>query len=235
MEKNYFFIDGSALLAQIRALQKKKVKFQNRKLNPLSFINYFAFSLSELSASSYKRAVFYFPIGEDKINEYLVKTDFKSDRSAARDINFKFCGFKLKKTEAYNRWLATEVPERYKQYCTKSEKGIDIEICCDALQLASMDRMERLFILTNDSDFVPLFETLKTLGVNVSLLQLSDHNNKNKLLKEAADTFDTIPESSLDGMFETVTVETVQDIQVVPIPETVTGEVPTSSTTINPE
>jgi len=55
---------------------------------------------------------------------------------------------------------AGRVPEQ----CQQSEKGVDIEICCDALHLAAAKLMDRLLLLTNDSDFVPLRGILKQLG-----------------------------------------------------------------------
>jgi len=47
------------------------------------------------------------------------------------------------------QWLET-VPSEFRDRCTKSEKGVDIEICCDALKLAALGKLDRLALLTND-------------------------------------------------------------------------------------
>lgn len=199
MEKNYFFIDGSALLAQIRDLQRTERKFRNRKLEPIRAIDYFSEHLEDLGAESYKRAVFYFPEGDKDLNDYIVMPNFKKP-GVIRDINFKYCGEKLKGSEAFKKFLE-KVPKRWKDRCSKSEKGVDIEICCDAFRLAANANLERLFLLTNDRDYIPLCRALKDFGVNISLLHLSEATNINNNFVKECDTYDIIPKDQLDTMF----------------------------------
>lgn len=146
MDQNYYFIDGSALSAQVRTLWKNEAKFDWRRLDPLKFIKYVQLSFPELGSANYKRAEFYFPQGERDLNAYFIipKTTIPG---LIRDVHFKYCGEKLDRSAAYEKWLET-VPPQWKDRCVKSEKGIDIEICCDALRLASSGKMERLFLLT---------------------------------------------------------------------------------------
>jgi len=200
MTNNYFFIDGSALLSQIRTLQKEKKEFLNRKLDPIKLINYFNLNLEDLESISYKRAVFYFPRGETIIDEYLMMPNFKKP-GLVRDLHFKYCGQKMRGSESFNKFVSEKVPKKWRSRFTKSEKGIDIEICCDALKLASTRNMERLFLLTNDDDFVPLCKTLKDFGTNISLIYLSEVVTPNRSLIEESDSYDVVPEKKIQEMF----------------------------------
>ena len=200
MDQNYFFIDGSALLSQVRTLWKNDPNFNWRRLDPLEFIKHLQYSLPELGSANYKRAEFYFPVGELNIDAFLLIPKITAP-GLIRDVHFKYCGEKLPKSSAYEAWLET-VPEQWKDRCVKSEKGVDIEICCDALRLASLGKMDRLFLFTNDRDFIPLCKTLKGFGVNVSLIHLSKFTNPNKLLIEECDSYDHINSSHFEAIFE---------------------------------
>lgn len=79
----------------------------------------------------------------------------------------------------------------------RAKRGVDIEICCDALQFAASGQLDRLFLLTNDSDFVPLCRKIKQLGANISLLRLSDARPVNKELAQACDSYDVLGQSWL--------------------------------------
>jgi len=82
----------------------------------------------------------------------------------------------------------------------KSEKAVDTQICCDALQLASYGRLDRLFIYTNDYDFVPLCQTLKSMGSNISLFRLQE-KKINKNLVQECDSFSVVPVDQLSSLF----------------------------------
>src|SRR5882724_3502824 len=114
MLANYFFIDGSALGAQIRVLRKKQPSFQGHLLVATSLISYFSASLRVLGAYEFKRAVFYFPKGDEvAVNELLVLPDFKKP-GTVRDIYFKFCGQKLKRSADFTEFVETKVPAKWR-------------------------------------------------------------------------------------------------------------------------
>jgi uncharacterized LabA/DUF88 family protein len=201
MTANYFFIDGSALTSQIRQLRREDPSFSGRKLCPNRLVEHFMRALTQLHGNSYKRVIFYFPEGDETVVEdYLVMPDHRKP-GEIRDIHFKFCGQKLKKSTEFNEFVETQVPDKFKDRFSKSEKGIDIEMCCDAFKLASASRLERLFILTNDDDFVPFCRTIKEYGANVSIIHLSDTVNGNLSLLREADSYDVVPRSELQRMF----------------------------------
>jgi uncharacterized LabA/DUF88 family protein len=201
MLSNYFFIDGSALTSQIRQLHKADVSFKERKLCPKLFVQYFMRALTELHEGGYKRATFYFPTGDETaIEDYLVIPDRRKP-AEVRDIYFKFCGQKLKKSAEFSEFVETQVPDKFKDRFNKSEKGIDIEICCDALKLASASRLDRLFLLTNDDDFLPFCKAIKEFGANISIIHLSEVVTKNASLLNEADSYDVIPLPELQRIF----------------------------------
>lgn len=115
--------------------------------------------------------------------------------------------------------MEESVPPKFHNRFQKSEKGIDIEICCDALRLASTGRMERLFLLSNDGDFIPLCKTLKEFGTNISILHLSDVTLPNDDLLREADSYDVVSRVALNVMFLPQPAETEQG-PVLPLADT---------------
>jgi uncharacterized LabA/DUF88 family protein len=202
MHDNYFFFDGSALCAQIRTLQKRDRSFEGRKLDPIRYVNYLNHrSLQDLHTGHFKRVTFYFPKGgEDTVKKHLVMPKL-STPGLVRDVQFKPCGEKIRAAQQYTDWVEKNVPQKWRDRVSKSEKGVDIEICCDALRLVSVSKLDRLFLLTNDADFVPLCRTLKELGTNVSLLHLSGLQAPNKALLAEVDTYDVLPLVALQTLF----------------------------------
>jgi uncharacterized LabA/DUF88 family protein len=194
------FFDGSSLITQIRQLQGNDGRFKDRKLQPRELVMFFDDAvISDGLGTMYKRAVFYFAEGDSQVEQFLDLPN-RSAPGLVRDMEFRFCGRKIPSSTRYEKWLET-VPDEYRERCQRSEKGVDIEICCDALQLAAAKLMDRLLLLTNDSDFVPLCRTLKQLGANVSLIRLSESRRVNDRLAEACDTYDVLDERNLLAAF----------------------------------
>jgi hypothetical protein len=125
----------------------------------------------------------------------------RSRPGEVRDMHFKFCGEKLKKSGVFDALVEAHIPDQFRDRVSKSEKGIDIEICCDALKLASASEIDRLFLLTNDRDFIPLCKTLKEFGANISLIHLSKATNPSVELLKEVDSYDLVPFEALQAMF----------------------------------
>src|SRR6476660_8320115 len=105
MHNNYFFIDGSSLTAQIRQLWRAQPTFRKKKLCAKRFIGHLMVSLTELHGASYKRAIFYFPRGDEtSVEDFLIIPDYKIP-GAVRDLSFKFCGNKLKKSAEFDKFV----------------------------------------------------------------------------------------------------------------------------------
>ena len=63
----------------------------------------------------------------------------------------------------------------------RAEKAVDTQLCADALQLAAVGKLDRLFLYTNDYDFAPLCRALRNLGRNVNLFRLQPLNINREL------------------------------------------------------
>jgi uncharacterized LabA/DUF88 family protein len=200
MPNIYLFFDGSSLITQIRQLQGKDGRFKGHKLRPMDLVSYFDDAvITDGLGTVYKRAVFYFAKGDSRVEQFL-EIPNRTTPSLVRDVEFRFCGRKMSGSARYEEWLDT-VPDEFRERCQRSEKGVDIEICCDALHLAAAKLLDRLLLLTNDSDFVPLCRMLKQLGANVSLIRLSEARPVNEELVEACDTYDVMDERHLFAAF----------------------------------
>jgi hypothetical protein len=129
-----------------------------------------------------------------------------------------------------------EVPPKFRGRFSKSEKGIDTEICCDALKLASASRMERLILLSNDSDFLPLCRTLKEFGANISIMHLSAATDPNSDLLREADSYDVLSSAELDQIFVVATPaqpgeedSESEEVAIGPLPEEAASEKPAAA------
>lgn len=202
MEANYLFSDGSALTAQVRHLWRTAPSLQGRRLSVLRFINHFMFeNHADLHGNSFKRATFYFPSGdEEAVERHLILPDYRKP-GAVRDFSLKFCGQKLKKSAKFDEFVQRSVPREFHNRFAKSEKGIDIEICCDGFKLASSGKIERLFLLTNDDDFVPFCRMIKEYGANISVIHLTSSITPNISLLKEVDSYDTVPDNQISSMF----------------------------------
>jgi hypothetical protein len=80
-------------------------------------------ALRDLHAGSYKRVTFYFPIGDETaVDDYLVVPDHKKP-GEIRNIHFKFCGQKLKKSAEFSEFVETTVPPKFKDRLAKVKRG----------------------------------------------------------------------------------------------------------------
>lgn len=199
MDNNYFFIDGSTLLADIKRLRNERVEFRERKLVVMALVNdFWRGQLRQYHGGTYRRFTFYFARGDDRLERDVV-TPASSTPDAAEDVRIEYCGKPVKEVRLAQEWLEqNRAPDHVRDCIYRSEKGVDTQICCDALQLAGLGRLDRLFLFTNDSDFVPLCRTLRQLGVNVNLLRLQA-TGVNKELAAECDGFHII--KSLDSCF----------------------------------
>jgi hypothetical protein len=126
---------------------------------------------------------------------------YTSNPGNVRDIHFKFCGQKLKGSAEFTAFVESAVPTKFRDRFRKSEKGVDIEMCCDAFKLASASRLERLFLFTNDDDFLPLCKALKEFGANISIIHLTDVVAPNISLLKETDSYDVVPIAVLQRIF----------------------------------
>ncbi len=200
-ENNYFFVDGSSLIIDVIAIKKSEKELASKKLDLIKFTRmFFGRRFMSLHSGIYKRFVVYFVIHENRINDNIIIPPFHRP-GEVEDLQIKYCGKRIKGGSAINSWISRHSPPNYVlERLNKSEKAVDTQICCDALQLASYNRLDRLFIYTNDYDFVPLCQTLKSMGSNISLFRLQEKKINKDLVREC-DSFSVVPVDQLSSLF----------------------------------
>lgn len=182
---NYFFVDGSALLADVKKARVDLGLPGLARLDLIAFARYFTgFRLHKFTGDSYRRFVFYFVQEDERLRAAVRIPDF-SRPGAVEDLRLEFCGKRIRQFDQARSWLeAHNAPEAVRECLYRSEKAVDTQICCDALQLAATNKLDRLFLYTNDYDFVPLCRAIRQLGANVNLLRLHAQTVNNTLVSE---------------------------------------------------
>ncbi len=198
----YFFVDGACLLGDIARLKKSNNTLTNKKLCLKSFYQHFGYeNYTQFTGGGYKRFTVYFVNSEKRVKEQLLVPDFRVP-NVVEDFHIKYCGKKITKSKRVDDWLTKNSPPQYMLYrFNKSGKAVDAEICCYALQLAANNKIDRLFLYTNDYDFMPLFDVLKSLGININMFRLTS-DLINVELVENSDSFCTPKPESLNELFK---------------------------------
>ena len=92
---------------------------------------------------------------------------------AVEDLEIKYCGKKIPSYRKAEEWLDKyKAPNYVRESLYKSEKAVDTQICCDALVLLSLNKLDRLFLYSNDYDFIPVCQAIKTMWANINLVKL---------------------------------------------------------------
>jgi NYN domain len=182
---NHFYVDGSALLADLKRVRQNDGTLLNRRLDLLRVAAEFAgFAFHKFLSDGFRRFTYYFVNGDPRIEKDLLLPDFTMP-GAVEDLRIEFCGKRIRELEVAREWLDTNNAPSYVKECVhRTEKAVDTKICADALQLAAVGKLDRLFLYSNDYDFVPLCRALRNLGRNVNLLRLQPLNINIDLVEE---------------------------------------------------
>lgn len=140
-----------------------------------------------------RRFVFYFVEGDDARLEKELDIPDPAEPDIAIDLQIKRCGKRLVPLEKPRKWAEENDAPQYVMDCLyRSEKAVDTQICCDAFELAVHGKLDRLFLYSNDSDFVPLCKALQRMGTNVHIVRLSATLKGRGINKELADAADGV-------------------------------------------
>jgi uncharacterized LabA/DUF88 family protein len=189
MANNYFFVDGGALLADVKKAIADLQLPGWARLDLVAFAQYFAgLRFHHFTRGSYRRFVFYFVQNDERLRKAVRIPDF-SCPDAVQDLRIEFCGKRIKHFDEARSWLEEQnAPESVRECLYRSEKAVDTQICCDALHLAATNKLDRLFLYTNEYDFVPLCRALRQLSANVNLFRMQ-RQSVNALLVSECDAF----------------------------------------------
>ena len=182
---NYFFVDGSALLGDISRTKRELGLPPDSRLDLMTFVRHFSgMQYMQYHQGAYRRFVFYFVQDDERLRGNLIVPDFTLP-DLVSDLRFEYCGKRITEFERARIWLEqNNAPEHVRECIYRSEKAVDTQICCDALQLAGTGKLDRLFLYTNDYDFIPLFRALRNLGANINLFRLRAAGVNAALAKE---------------------------------------------------
>ncbi len=186
------------MLSDITCIHKKK-SFKNQPLIVQKFVSCFTGPcLREYHSGQYRRFTFYFVEQENRVAKLLTIPDATQPGSRF-DLRIEYCGKRIK--EKAHEWIeANDAPVYVRDCLYRSEKAVDTQICCDALQLAADGKLDRLFLYANDYDYVPLCQKLRQLGVNINLFRL-ESKRVNKDFVEEFDAFDVLDDCFLRDCF----------------------------------
>jgi len=199
-ENTYYFVDGSSLIADIKKIQKAYPDLRNKKLSIINFVKYYTSRFPYLTDGSYKRFTVYFVNKDERIKGLFILPNM-TNPGESEDIYIKYCGKRIKGSKAAYKWLeARNPPKSVLEIINKSEKAVDTQICCDALSLSCYDRLDRLFLYTNDYDYFPLCEELKRNATNISLFRLFKENVNVDLVNNC-DSFSVVDPNDLNSLF----------------------------------
>lgn len=196
----YFFVDGSALIADVVSYKRDLNLSADSKFSLSRFAIFFTDFFPELTGGGYRRFVFYFANGDERVEKIFALPDF-TNPGAFGDLRIEWCGKRLPKSAEVEKWISKHNPPPFvMDKLHRSEKAVDTQICCDALQLVAQGAMHRLFLYTNDTDFIPLCRTFRQSGCNISLFRLVS-KGVNKALVGEVDTFSVMTEIQLNDCF----------------------------------
>ncbi len=195
MDKAYIFVDGSCLFAAIRDVQKNQPKFKDKKVN-ITALSRIWMGLWLNNSASVTRVVYYFKKGDKRIQEYLAIPDTTHPGNKDHWL-IKECA------ESAGTIPDTELQkldEKYRDNYARAEKGLDVQLACEALLLVINGRIANAVFMVNDRDFVPLFNAIHDAGGNVYLTALDGKRPIRRELSDLCDRFLAI-DSELPGIF----------------------------------
>lgn len=193
--RGYFIIDGSHLFASIFELQRKEAKYKDKRL----IVSKFAEALMRkwsLHIGNVVRCIFYIKKGEARITQLLDvgATSVPGEKSHWR---IKECGQSIRSIPESE---LQKIRPEYRDHFLRAEKGVDIQLTCDTLLLSMNARASNFIFFVNDRDYIPLFESIQSLGANIYLTELSSKLKVQKSLIDLADRYLTL-DDELDTIF----------------------------------
>lgn len=173
-------------MSEINKIKGKYPELKNEKFNLTVFVRHVFnnVNLMKFHGNSYKRVVFYFVKNDKRVSELLELPKFL-EPDQVEDVHIQYCGKQIRENKKAAQWLnKNKAPGYVLNSLYKSEKAVDTKICCDVLTLLALNKLDRLFLLTNDYDFLPLCKTIKSLGANINLIRLQKERVNKDLVQE---------------------------------------------------
>src|SRR5579872_6482394 len=193
--RGYFIIDGSHLFASIFELQRKETKYKGKKLIVSKFTEALTRKWS-LHIGNIVRCVFYIKKGDTRIAQ-LLEVGSTSTPGEKSHWRIKECGQSIRSVPEKE---LQKISLKYRDHFLRAEKGVDIQLTCDTLLLAMTAKASNFVFFVNDRDYIPLFESMQSLGSNIYLTELSSKLKIQSSLIDLADRYLTL-DDELDSIF----------------------------------
>ncbi len=194
--KGYFIIDGSHLFSSIFEIWRTKPTLNSRKLD-IQRLTEALMRKWSLWVGTTIRVVYYFK-QNDKRLQTMLETPNETEPGAKNHWQIKQCGENL---DAVPDDELQKLSPEYRDYFTRSEKGLDSKLICDVLLLLAGGRASNIVFLVNDRDYIPLFEAVQNLGGNVYLTALDSSQKIQTKLAKLSDMYITL-DSELENIFK---------------------------------
>lgn len=197
-DRGYFIIDGSHLFSSIHELQRTKPEYIGKKLSIPILTKSLMLKWSPWVGATI-RVVYYFKQSDKRIKTMLdiPDVDEPDKKNHWRKIE---CGIPIKNIPEEE---LQKLDSKYRECFPRSEKGLDSKLICDVLMLVANGKASNIVFLVNDSDYLPLFESVQALGGNTYLTGLDSSQKIQKKLANLADKYLTL-DLELDQIFGVV-------------------------------
>ncbi len=106
---NYFFVDGSALIADVASCKRDNALPVDSKFSLTSFADYFTQSFPQLGGSVFRRFVFFFADKDERVKKVFLLPDFTKP-GGFEDLRIEWCGKRLPKSAKVEKWLSENKP-----------------------------------------------------------------------------------------------------------------------------
>jgi len=195
-ERGIQVVDGSHLFASISRVWRDHEELKGRKLKIDVFTQVIHQFWTPYTGPTI-RSIYYFKKGDARLKTML---DIPSSRSPDQKSHWQINECAQSVTSIPDTEIQKLDP-KYHDLFHKAEKGLDMELACDALQLVADRRIDSVGFLVNDRDYIPLFKALQRLGANTYITGLDAKHPIQKDLVDLADLYHTF-ESNLNNFFD---------------------------------
>lgn len=195
VERGIKVIDGSHLFASIAQVWRDHPELKDHKLR-IDVLSDVLTTKWEIYTGPSIRTIYYFKKGNQRIKEML---DIPPASSPNMRSHWQINECAQSVTSIPEKEIAKLDP-KYRDQFHKAEKGLDMELACDALQLVANGRTDAVVFLVNDRDYIPLFKAVQRLGSNAYLCALDAKQPIQRDLAEVADLYLTL-DDNLNAIF----------------------------------
>lgn len=221
--RGYFIIDGSHLFSTIYELGRVNKKYANKKLS-IPLLTEALIRKWSLWVSVTVRVVYYFKPKDNRLKTML---DIPNANEPGKKDHWqiKECGEPINAVPVEQ--LQKLMP-KYRDHFSRSEKGLDASLICDVLMLVANGKASNIVFLVNDRDYIPLFESVQSLGGNTYITALSSSHKIQKGLAQLSDKYLTL-DSDLDLIFNVVDHVSKPETQILQQKSVATAPIELSS------